>query len=302
MMLERIEAPVPGTHNPFVVKESDLDIFNSEDAFDFCVPTPHQQASYLQDPVAFSSSSSRDHFGGDSSSHDDFSIASKGMSRRRQRRTSVCSNSSSGSASTFCSKSINWGDATDEESLASEMEFSISSRSRRSSTSRRSSVLSGNGSSHDDMSLVENPPHSPPSGFEKQEKKVRFHRRLKIRGVPHLKDISSKELHVRWYQEEEIAQLKSDSSEIIRRAKSKEDLQGESLRGLHMSKKKQRRSLWIMALSCVLDEQTNQTSQHIHDPDTIAKLYKSFSTVSEQMAIANGKNDALQAIACWDRD
>jgi hypothetical protein len=125
------------------------------------------------------------------------------------------------------------------------------------------------------------------------KKRVSFNSRIKVRGIPHVKDISQSELSHRWYQEEELAEIKQTASGIIKRAKASETLEGECVHGLHMSKKQQRRSLWVMALSCVLDEQKRQSSHGlVRDPEKMAKLYKSFSFVSEQMAQANGKSDA----------
>ena len=44
-----------------------------------------------------------------------------------------------------------------------------------------------------------------------------------------------------------------------------------------MPNKQQRRSVWIMALSCVLDEQKRQARDQVNDPETLAKLYSSFA-------------------------
>ena len=63
-----------------------------------------------------------------------------------------------------------------------------------------------------------------------------------------------------------------------------------------MSKKHKRRSLWMMALSCVLDEQRRHKRELGHVPaDELAKAYMSFAVTSQQIAQIIGQQDAEAA-------
>jgi hypothetical protein len=111
-----------------------------------------------------------------------------------------------------------------------------------------------------------------------------------------MQDASEDELTERWYRKDELADIKKEASKHLRRAKAKElPNDGEEVRGLRMPKKQQRRSLWVMALTCVLDEQKRQARDKVHDPKTMAKLYRSFAFSSEQIAQDFGRQDAEAA-------
>ncbi len=104
--------------------------------------------------------------------------------------------------------------------------------------------------------------------------KVTFHPRVDVRTIPKLNNLPEEELTSRWYQHYELAHIKNEVTETIRMAKNKElpvENDQNTLRGLHMPKKQRRRSLWIMALTCVLDEQKRQARDQVNDPETLAK-------------------------------
>jgi hypothetical protein len=108
-----------------------------------------------------------------------------------------------------------------------------------------------------------------------------------VRTIPKLNNLPEEELTSRWYQNYELAHIKNEVTETIRMAKNKESPaeNGENtLRGLNMPKKQRRRSLWIMALTCVLDEQKRQARDQVNDPETLAKLYASFAFAAKQTA------------------
>ena len=94
-----------------------------------------------------------------------------------------------------------------------------------------------------------------------------------------------------WYNEEELSQIKVQAKALIRYAKS-HGLSSKTpeLRGLHMKNKKQRKAHWMMALSCVLDEQ-----QHL-SAEEIAEVYRRFTTGSVQIALRLGQEDADEAL------
>ena len=105
-----------------------------------------------------------------------------------------------------------------------------------------------------------------------------------VRFIPDIDDYSKEELAQVWYSEEELLLIKQDAQELMQQAKLKQIPHTEdALRGLHMRQKKQRRSSWVMALTCVLDEQKRQARGGGCDPETIAKLYKSFAFSATQM-------------------
>jgi hypothetical protein len=111
-----------------------------------------------------------------------------------------------------------------------------------------------------------------------------------------VRDASEDELTKRWYRQDELANIKQEALETIRRVKAKEvPKDAEELRGLHKSNKKVRRSLQVMALAYVLNEQKRQTRSKVHDTETMAKLYRSFTFSSERIAQVLGRQDAEAA-------
>ena len=105
----------------------------------------------------------------------------------------------------------------------------------------------------------------------KPKKTVTFDRRVNVRTIPKLR-------------------IKNEVTAIIRMAKNKE------LPAEDMPKKQRRRSTWIMALTCVLDEQKRQARDQVNDPETLAKLYSSFAfnakKIAHEMALLDA--EALQ--------
>ena len=133
------------------------------------------------------------------------------------------------------------------------------------------------------------------SSRRKPKKTVTFHPKVKVRTIPKLNNLPKEELTSQWYQNYELAHIKNEVTEIIRMAKNKElpAENGENtLRRLHMWKKQQRRSLCIMALTCVLDEQKRQARDQVSDPETLAKLYSSFAFTAKTMAQEIARLDA----------
>ena len=258
MVIQSLEEP---PIQLFIVKESDVDIFERLDDLD-CFLSPKPAATASQEASSLNC--------GDSPL-----MSSPSSSKNPSRRSSICSSnhSTSSSNSSVCSKSLNY----DEESYVSTSEQLHSSKgtaSTRGSGSRRASRRSR----------------------VKKQRRVEFNPRIKVRRIPHVRDASEDELTKRWYRKDELAGIKQEASNTLRRVKAKElPKDGEELRGLRMSKKKQRRSLWVMALTCVLDEQKRQARDKVHDSETMAKLYRSFVFSSEQIAQVLGRQDAEAA-------
>jgi hypothetical protein len=257
MVVQRREEPPTQL---FVVKDSDVDIFGSLDDLDFFLsPVPNNVTASQE------ASLNCGHLSVTPSPY---------SSQKPSRRSSICSSnhSTSSSNSSVCSKSLNY----DDESYVSFTEQSHPSRGtarRRGSGSRKSSRRR-----------------------LKKQRHVEFNPRTNVRSIPPVEDASKDELTKRWYRKDELADIKQEASETLRRVKAKEvPKDGEELRGLHMSKKQQRRSLWVMALTCVLDEQKRQARDKVRDPETISKLYRSFAFSSEQIAQVLGRQDAEAA-------
>jgi hypothetical protein len=290
MVIQSLEGP---PIQVFVVKGSDVNIFESLDDLDcFLSPKPTatacQEASSLNCvglPLVFSPYSSRN----------------------PSRRSSMGSSNSSNSS--VCSKSINFGDESFVPFSEQSHFSSGTARRRGSGFSEQSHFSSGTarrrGSGFSEQSHFSSGiARRRGSGSRissrrrrlKKERHVEFNPRIKVRNIPHVQDASEDELTERWYQKDELADIKQAAAETLRRAKAKEvPNDGEELRGLRMSKKQQRRSLWIMALTCVLDEQKRQARDKVHDPETMAKLYRSFAFSSEQIAQDLGRQDAEAA-------
>jgi hypothetical protein len=245
-----IQSLAENADKPFIVKESDLDIFGCEDYFDF-----------FQSPTAVNQIASH----GDAWTLPECHLTAPPLATRRSRRSSISSVSSSCSSS-MCSKSLNYEDESfvsygdQSETLTRTSE----SRKYRRSSSRR-----------------------------KGKKQVSFHSRIKIRSIPLLHNLSEEELTNRWYRGYELAQIKHETAEIVCMAKNNELLPNDdSLRGLRMSKKQQRRSNWIMAMTCVLDEQKRQAREKVNYPEQLAKLYGSFAFTAQKTAEKSGRQDA----------
>jgi hypothetical protein len=241
----------------FIVKESDVDIFERLDDL-ACFLSPKPTATASQEASSLNC--------GDSPL-----MSSPYSSKHPSRRSSICSSKSSNSSA--CSKSLNY----DEESYLSTSEQLHSSKgtaSTRGSGSRRTSGTSR----------------------LKKQRRVEFNPRIKVRRIPHVRDASEDELTKGWYREDELANIKQEALETIRRVKAKEvPKDKEELRGLQKSNKKLRRSLCAMALTYVLDEQKRQTRNKVHDTEAMAKLYRSFTFSSEKIAQVLGRQDAEAA-------
>jgi len=114
-----------------------------------------------------------------------------------------------------------------------------------------------------------------------------------------LDDYSNEEKSQVWYNEQELLQIKQEAQELIQQAKQKKlPHTADELRGLHMTQKRQRRSVWMMALACVLDEQQRHIRNGVpkdRAAETLAKLYKSFAFSAVQIAQKLGEEDALAA-------
>jgi hypothetical protein len=242
----------------FVVKESDVNVFESLDDLDsFLSPKPTASASQ----EAFSLNCG-----------DLPLVYLHHYSQNPRRRSSICSSNSSNSS--VCSKSLNFGD-----------ESFVPFTKQSHSTSGTAGRTRGGGSRL-----------SSRRRRLKKERHVEFNHRIKVRSIPHVQDTSEDELTKRWYRKDELADIKQEASKTLRRAKAKELLNDqEELRGLCMSKKQQRRRLWVMALTCVLDEQKCQARDKVHDPKTMAKLYRRFAFSAEQIAQVVGRQDAEAA-------
>jgi hypothetical protein len=240
MINQVLEAPID---KPFVVTDSDIDIFSCREDQD--------NADLL--PLCYS----RVDF-------EDFHPTSSRLTET-VRRSSIYSSSSS----SICSKSIL---KCDDDSFVSCGDQSETSRNSdiRKHRRRFSSPL-------------------------KPKNTVTFHPRVSARIIPKLRNLSEEELKSQWYQNYELAHIKNEVTETIRMAKSN-DLPAENgentLRGLHMTKKQRRRSLWIMALTCVLDEQKRQARDQVNDPETLAALYSSFAFNAKKKAQEIARLDA----------
>jgi hypothetical protein len=101
----------------------------------------------------------------------------------------------------------------------------------------------------------------------KAKKTVTFAPQVNVRTIPKLR-------------------IKNEVTATIRMAKNKE------LPAEDMPKKQRRRSTWIMALTCVLDEQKRQARDQVNDPETLAKLYSSFAFNAKKTAQEMARLDA----------
>jgi hypothetical protein len=221
ILIQSLEAPID---KPFVVTESDVDIFSCQEDQDNVEPLLQKRKDFHLTLPRSTGTNRRSSIGSSSSS---------------SRRSSIGSSSSS----SICSKSFN-------------------SEKREH---RRRPVF------------FETKPR-------KLKKTVTFHRKVSIRTMPKL-NLPEEELTSRWYQKYELAHIKNEVTETIRMAKNKElpAENGENtLRGL--PKKQRRRSLRIMTLTCVLDEQKRQARDQVNDPERLAKLYASFAFAAKQTA------------------
>jgi hypothetical protein len=138
---------------------------------------------------------------------------------------------------------------------------------------------------------------------QKQQKPVRnvsFVAQVALRFIPDIGDFTNEELSQVWYSEQELLQIKLDTQQLMEQAKQRKiPHTADELRGLHMNQKRQRRSARVMALTCVLDEQKRQARHPgASNPETLAKLYKSFAFSATQIAQKIAHEDAVAAAMC----
>jgi hypothetical protein len=117
--------------------------------------------------------------------------------------------------------------------------------------------------------------------------------------IPHLNDLSSEEKQSLWYQDQELNDIKEAAGETLRLRRKGGHLDPEEhcFQGLGPRTKKgakERRSRWLLSLTCVLDEQKRQANDGIKNPARIAKLYQPFSQASEKVAIASAEHIARE--------
>jgi hypothetical protein len=133
---------------------------------------------------------------------------------------------------------------------------------------------------------------------------ISFNKRGNVRAIPQLKSLSEEEKSKVWYRESELKAIKQEALDLMKQVKDcgdNDDHDDEELcvRGLGGSigrpgSPQNRRSNWMMALTCVLDEQERQKEFGISDPEHIAKLYRAFAVYSQQYAVATGRQDAKE--------
>jgi hypothetical protein len=117
--------------------------------------------------------------------------------------------------------------------------------------------------------------------------------------IVHLNDLSKKETRSIWYGQQEINDIKEAAGETLRLRRNGESLDPEEhcLQGLGGRTKKgakERRSRWLLSLTCVLDEQKRQATEGIQNPARIARLYQSFTQASEKVAIVSAERLARE--------
>lgn len=139
------------------------------------------------------------------------------------------------------------------------------------------------------LSLV---PSLPPL---ETNRRVTFSKNVTVRlVVDDFNKLSNEEKAGVWYTPEELQQVKREGQQLIRDAKAKKISTkncGGELRGLHMTKKKQRKAHASMVKKCLLDEQFHMDAKHL------AKLYSSLSYAPAQIAIKVAAQDAQAAQA-----
>lgn len=298
MVIQTIDqAPI----EPFVVQQADVDLFDSFFELDSGV------ASTPRTPTRRAPRRARDHGHPLMSSCSTLPEDSAGLEgvgcfiateledsihsrslRRGSRRSSICSSTSSNSS--VCSKSFGFNDG--DESIVS-CDDSVSRHhnvdgSPKSHSGRRK---------HRRSTKHHKSKRAPGAGAPLRH--VSFTSTVTVRCIPDLDDFSIEEKSQVWYNEEELLQIKQEAQQLIQQAKNRTILHTASeLRGLHMTQKRQRRSAWMMALACVLDEQKRQLRNGVpkdRAAETLAKLYKSFAFSAVQIAQKVGEEDALAA-------
>ena len=163
------------TDKPFIVKASDVDLFDSDDTLELFQVAESTKAV---DQVPFVGRHR------DSLTHHATKMSLPSFSKRsRSRRASVGSLSMS-SASSISSQSLRFDD---DESLASHFSQDTQRSKQRRLSTRRA----------------------------KTAEKVTFHRRIKIRPIPRLDCISDEEVSATWYNQQELAAIKEAANEDL---------------------------------------------------------------------------------------
>ena len=182
-------------------------------------------------------------------------------------------------------------------SSTSQSSLSLASR-RDSSTSLWSASMDDESfASWNDSGLFDKDSHGRWfCGNKKRRRSISFHPRIQVRSIPHLSNLSEEERTQIWYQDHELGEIKKEATKTLRLAKKGAMLDEKEycLRGLGSKSRlgQRRRCSWVMALSCVLDEQDRQQRLGVSDPERMATLYRSFANPSVQAAIMHAQEDA----------
>jgi hypothetical protein len=224
----------------------------------------------------------------DSNNNDDDvrSIRSKGLPkkhRKERRRSSGASSRSSISSAESNNVYSTIMHCCDEEDASISFSVVGATDSKPKTATRRSSSSSGS------------------------KRVISFNKRGNVRAIPQLKSLSEEEKSKVWYREAELKAIKQEALDLMKRVKDNcgdnnadnDDDEKFCVRGLGGSigrpgSPQNRRSNWMMALTCVLDEQERQKECGISDPEHMAKLYRAFAVYSQQYAVATGRQGAKE--------
>eukprot|EP00529_Nitzschia_sp_RCC80_P032559 CAMPEP_0113485732 /NCGR_PEP_ID=MMETSP0014_2-20120614/24636_1 /TAXON_ID=2857 /ORGANISM="Nitzschia sp." /LENGTH=232 /DNA_ID=CAMNT_0000379389 /DNA_START=245 /DNA_END=943 /DNA_ORIENTATION=- /assembly_acc=CAM_ASM_000159 len=138
----------------------------------------------------------------------------------------------------------------------------------------------------------------------------------KTRQIVHCNDLTKEERNVIWYQQEEYAEIKQSFVVIVRKMMRSPNQQIEDTdeiccRGLEARTKvgsRARSRVRCKAIWSVLDEQSIQLDEGVHDEDFIADVYRELTSSSSLEALNKGLKDQsvmldlLDPIVRADRD
>eukprot|EP00934_Nitzschia_sp_Nitz4_P008824 Nitzschia sp. Nitz4//scaffold56_size114212//110105//110719//NITZ4_003975-RA/size114212-processed-gene-0.78-mRNA-1//-1//CDS//3329554781//8814//frame0 len=130
-------------------------------------------------------------------------------------------------------------------------------------------------------------------------KKVRFSRRIDVREVPHMKDLTKEDTEATWYSAVEFEEIRQSLVVTVRMMMAKKPVDDTlCTRGLEFrtpSGAKRRKRNKLNALTAVWNEQVAQWREDRTDELAIAFVYEEHVRECRQFALTIAQRDAMEA-------
>ena len=155
-----------------------------------------------------------------------------------------------------------------------------------------------------ELSLL-SPPASPSPTRTGSKRRLRFSEKMQVIPTVHINEMSREEISTIWYVDVDYDAMKNKVLSIVKKMQkgSFEESSKETRRGIEKRTRQGsfvRKQNKFLGITSVLDEQTRQEKEGVHEPELIAKLYQHACTAAHDEAYAMGLKD--QAAVQWDHE